>query len=127
MYRTGGQFDRSSSLLTALAVIAAGVLGGCSDKVVGTVDWNASSPVVPADHGSRQMLAQSAPAPPASSPDVKRRLVPLMLIDMRREVLSPVFQFLASNPEPVECRRSAGVRRVDRHAGDDGAGALALP
>lgn len=79
MHRTGGQFDRLSSLLTALAVIAASLLGGCSDKIVGTVDWNGSPPVVPTDRGSHQMLAQSAPAPPASSRDVKRRLARLAL------------------------------------------------
>lgn len=79
MYRTGGQFDHSSALLMALAVIAAGLLGGCADKVVGTVDWNGSSPVVPAERGSQQTLAQSALAPPASSRDVKRHLARLAL------------------------------------------------
>jgi hypothetical protein len=69
----------SSALLTALAVIAAGLLAGCADKVVGTVDWDSNSLVVPADRGSRQILAQSAPAPPTSSRDVKRRLARLAL------------------------------------------------
>lgn len=69
----------SSTLLTALAVIAAGLVGGCSERIVGTVDWNGGSPVVPADRGPHRIVTQTAVAPPASNRDVKRRLARLAL------------------------------------------------
>jgi hypothetical protein len=44
-------------------------------------------------------------------PEIKRLVLPLMLLDRRREVLGPVFRFVASEPEPTNERRRATISR----------------
>jgi hypothetical protein len=74
-----------SKLLTACVVMAASLLGGCSDNTVSAVDSDARAPVPTASAGraSRQPAAQQAAASPALSEEVGRQLASVALNDAK--------------------------------------------
>ncbi len=73
----------SSTLLIACAVIAASLLGGCSDKIIGVVGSDTGGPVHAIERVSRQMPTKQADPPVASSHDVRQRLASLALDDAK--------------------------------------------
>ncbi|MGA8760811.1 MAG: hypothetical protein WB611_31685 [Stellaceae bacterium] len=73
----------SSTLLIAFAVIAASLLGGCSDKIIGVVGSDAEARVHTVKPVSRQMPIKPADLPVASSRDVKQRLASLAVDDAK--------------------------------------------
>lgn len=73
----------SSTLLIACAVIAASLLGGCSDKIIGVVGSDAGGPDHAIARVSRQMPTKQADPPAASSHEVRQRLASLALDDAK--------------------------------------------
>jgi len=73
------------TLLTAFVVIAASLLGGCSDNTVSAVDSDARAPVptASADRASRQVPAQQAAAPATLSAELGRQLASVALNDAK--------------------------------------------
>ena len=66
------------ALLTASAVIAASLLGGCSDTAIGTVGAGA-----PAPQAAAQSAGRNRAPPPAAGPPVGERLASAALDDGR--------------------------------------------
>jgi hypothetical protein len=73
-----------STLLTAVVVIAASLLGGCTDNAVNPVgSAKAPVPAVAAERASRQTPARQAAAPAAASQELGQQLASVALDDTK--------------------------------------------
>ena len=79
-----------STLLIASAVVAASLLGGCSDKIIGVVDLDVEAPAHAVKQVSRQMPVKRA------DPPMARRQMPVKSADAPLAIRREVQQRLAS-------------------------------
>jgi hypothetical protein len=73
----------SSTLLIASAVIAASLLGGCSDRIIGGAGSDADAPIRAMERVARQMPVTRADPHAASSGEVRQRLASAALDDAK--------------------------------------------